>query len=205
MKRTITLQANGTYTLTPNARVFAVISASAPFDAEVDQDGVTTMATDRKLGNPGGQPIKRIVFYETSGADNQITFWTGDQDFVTNVASNTGSSSVVVVPSAGSMGYPFATVSNTPGAPVPLKAASTKFRHAKLVARQNVNGLAIVVNAGNVVLGSGNPVAGQQGFVLQPGDEITLDAPPNQYWDFNKIYMDVVNAGDGVAVVFWSN
>jgi hypothetical protein len=41
------------------------------------------------------------------------------------------------------------------------------------------------------------------GMVLAPGDEVTLEPPADSAWDFNQIWFDVQNAGDGIAVVLW--
>lgn len=196
MQRTITIPANGTYPLRVKASVLVITAANNPFDVETDRDGIRTMAVDRKLGTPGGRPFTRLIFYETAGTDNTVTFYLGDTDFISNTPSNTGIT-------AG-FGAPFVKTNATPGTPVPLKAASKWFRKARLIARRDLNALGGVANTGNVVIGGGDSAVGKQAILLAPGDELTIEAPAGQTWDFYQVYLDVANAGDGVAIAMWS-
>jgi len=94
MQRTITIPANGTYPLRVTGSILVIISATAPFDVDTDRDGRRSMATDRKMGSPGGRQFHRLIFYDTSGADNSITFYVGDQDYTPNTVVNTGITSI---------------------------------------------------------------------------------------------------------------
>lgn len=205
MQRTITLPANGTYPLRVEASVLAILSATASFQVQTDRDGVRTMASDRKLGSVGGPKFKRITFIETGGADNTITFYVGDQEYVANTLANTGSVNAAIVPGLTSIGAPFVKLNATPGTPVAIAAASKPFRKAKLIAQQDLDGLGPATpNAGNIALGGGSAVVANQGMLLAPGDEIVIEAPVGERWDFNQLYFDVASAGDGLAVVLWS-
>jgi hypothetical protein len=83
------------------------------------------------------------------------------------------------------------------GTPEAIAPDGTYFQSATLIglkaARTN--------NVGNVFIGIGAP-NDTQIITLTPGEIKGIKAPPGQKFDFNDFYVDVLNAGDGVAVVY---
>ena len=88
------------------------------------------------------------------------------------------------------------TVSAT-GTPEALAAAGTVFRTATIVgikaARTN--------NVGAVYLGIGG-TNDTQIYKISPGETVKLTAPPGEKYDFNDWYCDVLNAGDGLGIIY---
>ena len=81
--------------------------------------------------------------------------------------------------------------------PEALAADATYFSTATLVAKK----AARTVNTGIVYLGIG-ATNDAQPIPLNPGDIWEIAAPAGQKYDLNDFYLDVVTAGDGVAIVY---
>ena len=83
------------------------------------------------------------------------------------------------------------------GTPEAIAGAGTFFRYATLIAKK----AARVANTGIVYLGvtAGNDT---QPIEMNPGDIFTIEAPPGEKYDFDNWYVDVLNAGDGVIVIY---
>ena len=83
------------------------------------------------------------------------------------------------------------------GTPEALAAKGTFFRDATLIgvkaARTN--------NAGVVYLGI-STTDNTQFFDIQPGEMVGIQALPGEKYDLNDWYLDVLNAGDGVAIIY---
>jgi len=81
--------------------------------------------------------------------------------------------------------------------PEALAADETYFRMATLygikAARTN--------NVGNVFVGIG-ATNDTQIHKITPGQAITIEIPPGEKGDLNDWYCDVLNAGDGVGVIY---
>ena len=83
------------------------------------------------------------------------------------------------------------------GTPEALAAAGTVFRTATIAgikaARTN--------NVGTVYLGIG-ATNDTQVYKISPGETVKLTAPPGEKYDLNDWYCDVLNAGDGLGVIY---
>lgn len=92
MQRTFTVIAKAGYTEAVKGKVFALISSDAPIDVEIDNHGRQTFVPGRTFA---GAPFSRIRFFETSGSNNAITFYAGDQDIALAPTTNDGAYSKV--------------------------------------------------------------------------------------------------------------
>lgn len=81
--------------------------------------------------------------------------------------------------------------------PEAIAADGTFFRRATIIG----NKAARTLNTGDVYIGPSS-ADGSQPFVIGPGESITLDAFPGTKQDLNDWYVDVLNAGDGVVVIY---
>lgn len=83
------------------------------------------------------------------------------------------------------------------GTPEALAAAGTVFRTATLIgikaARTN--------NVGVVYLGIG-ATNDTQVYKISPGETVKLTAPPGEKYDLNDWYLDVLNNGDGLGIIY---
>jgi hypothetical protein len=83
------------------------------------------------------------------------------------------------------------------GTPEALAADGTFFRTATIIGKKAPR----IDNVGIVYLGIG---AGNdtQPYEITPGETIELSAPPGEKYDLNDWYCDVLNAGDGVIIIY---
>ena len=77
-EETITLKANSQYAVEIPGTFFAVLECTAPFKIEPDRGGKRSCSAGVKFSFA---PFKRIMFFETAGADNVITFYAGDAQY----------------------------------------------------------------------------------------------------------------------------
>lgn len=83
------------------------------------------------------------------------------------------------------------------GTPEALAADGTYFRTAKLIGKK----AARTDNVGIVYLGIGG-TNDTQPFPVNPGEEIEIKVPPGEKFDLNDWYCDVLNAGDGLTIIY---
>lgn len=83
------------------------------------------------------------------------------------------------------------------GTPEALAADNTFFRTATLIGLK----AARIANVGNVYLGIG-ATNDTQPILISPNEIINLLAPPGEKYDLNDFYLDVLNAGDGLAIMY---
>lgn len=83
------------------------------------------------------------------------------------------------------------------GTPEALAADGTFFRTATLIGLK----AARTANVGNVFLGIGS-ANDTQPILISPDETIIIIAPPGEKYDLNDFDLDVLNAGDGVAVLY---
>jgi len=81
--------------------------------------------------------------------------------------------------------------------PEALAANDTLFRRATLLGKK----AARTNNAGIVYLGIG-ATNDTQALEINPGETVTIEAPVGCKYDLNDWYLDVLNAGDGVVVIY---
>ena len=86
--------------------------------------------------------------------------------------------------------------------PVPLASQVTNYRKLTLVGCKGLNGPTLSPNAGPVYIGN-SATAGQQPFIINPGDERNFDAAVGKMEDLQRWFLVVGNNGDGV-VASWS-
>jgi len=79
--RTIVLGSGEKQIQTVGGQVFAVISATGTFTVQADQREPVPMTKGRGFGQPGAGDFSRLVFVDTSGSTNTITFYAGDEPF----------------------------------------------------------------------------------------------------------------------------
>lgn len=203
MQKTFTLKANSQRVESVKGKVVACISSTGVFNVELDNGGYQELSTGRKIS---GDAFKRVTFVDTSGSDNTITFYIGNEDItLPNVIQDASSSSTAIANNISSCiastPSQILKTNGTPGTPVALTAAQTYFRKAIIIAQKTLDGLAGAANTGNVAIGASGTAA-QQPILLTPGDSYVIDAPIGGKYDFRNFYLDVANAGDGVVVIY---
>lgn len=92
----------------------------------------------------------------------------------------------------------FVQTNTAAGVPVALTANPTHFRKATVLGKKALDG---TVNVGNVNIGP-SATASQQPYVIAPGDEVELAAPLGAKWNFADWFLDTLNDGDGVVVIY---
>lgn len=81
--------------------------------------------------------------------------------------------------------------------PEALAADGTFFRRAMLIGKK----AARTNNAGIVYLGIGD-TNDTQALEISPNEPINIVAPPGEKYDLNDWYLDVLNVGDGVIIIY---
>jgi hypothetical protein len=94
MQRTVTIPAYAEYVEPVRGKYFALISSTAAVDVELDQNGKETLVPGRKVVVDGG--FIRIRFFETSGADNVVTFSASNGDITLSSPTTTDGQSTTV-------------------------------------------------------------------------------------------------------------
>lgn len=77
-EETITIGANSQQAVDIPGRFFACLSSTSTFKIEIDHGGKRLCSSGVKFSF---EPFKRIVFFETAGVDNTITFYAGDSQY----------------------------------------------------------------------------------------------------------------------------
>lgn len=84
----------------PTSQFFGVYEATGTFDVQLDRESRVPMAVGRKIKAEDGK-FKRVVLFNTSGAENQIVFYAGMQDIDIPVSqTSTGTTQVSMARSA---------------------------------------------------------------------------------------------------------
>lgn len=83
------------------------------------------------------------------------------------------------------------------GTPEALAADNTTFRRATVIGKK----AARTNNTGIVYLGIGS-TNDSQALEISPNETITIEAAPGEKMDLNDFYLDVLNAGDGVIIIY---
>lgn len=83
------------------------------------------------------------------------------------------------------------------GTPEALAADATYFQSAliggmKAARTPNVTGVYLGIGSGNDT----------QPFLINPSEWLSITVPPGQKFDLNDWYLDVLSAGDGVAIIY---
>jgi len=81
--------------------------------------------------------------------------------------------------------------------PEALAADGTFFRRATLIGKKSAR----TNNAGIVYLGIGS-TDDTQAIEISPNEVKGIEAPPGEKYDLNDWYLDVLNAGDGVIIIY---
>ena len=81
--------------------------------------------------------------------------------------------------------------------PEALAADGTFFRSAILIGKKSAR----TANVGIVYLGIG-VTNDTQAFEISPSQVININAPPGEKYDLNDWGLDVLNAGDGVIIIY---
>jgi hypothetical protein len=151
----------------------------------------------------GAQSIFRLNIFRNVAAYNSHMFNIGHPG---DTAWASGSGSLIAIAkaiaaggsasAAGTIAQVIKTVAAT-GTPEAIAATATLFKMATLIgvkaARTN--------NTGIVYVGA-SATNDTQPLAVSPGERVSLEAPPGQKLDLAAIYVDVLNAGDGVAVLY---
>jgi len=85
----------------------------------------------------------------------------------------------------------------SPDTPEPLASEGSYFRTATILGKK----AARINNTGVVYIGIGG-TNDTQPYDINPGEAIELNAPPGEKYDLHDWYCDVVNAGDGVIIIY---
>lgn len=75
MQDTITLKANSNYPVRVSGKHVTILACTAALNVEMDQGGVNHAVAGSQLSSDG---FSKLTFFETSGADNVVTFYAGD-------------------------------------------------------------------------------------------------------------------------------
>lgn len=94
--------------------------------------------------------------------------------------------------------YQLLTTNASTTVPVQLYSTSKPFRTATLIGNKDQ---ARTANTGNVWIGL-TSTNNQQPVLIQPGETITVSAPPGSYFDLRDWYLDVATANDGVVIIY---
>lgn len=92
-QETITVGANSQQAVEVPGRFFACLSANYPFQIEVDHGGKRLCSAGVKFSF---EAFKRIMFFETQGKQNTITFYAGDAQYDGVVPNDNGAVPVTV-------------------------------------------------------------------------------------------------------------
>lgn len=87
------------------------------------------------------------------------------------------------------------------GTPQPLSTVVRNARYAQFIAQKSLNGLSPTANTGIVAIGHSS-AASQQPLSFNPGDERSYIAPAGLSFDLSRFYIDAVNTGDGIVVIY---
>jgi len=175
-------------------------------------DVLTIAAGDNNIGNvdvlsiaAGNNNIGDVDVASIAAGDNNI----GNVDVLTIAAgdNNIGNVDIVTLPAVDLAATLTNAVLAVPtqiiktiaaiATPEALAADGTFFRKATLIGLK----AARTANVGNVYLGIG-ATNDTQPLQIAPSEVITITAPTGAKYDLNDWYLDVLNAGDGVAVIY---
>lgn len=168
MQRTITIAAGGQHVERVKGHVFAVIAATAAFDIDANRSGRETVRANSKIVF---DPFTRLLFDNTSGAENTIIFYAGDDDrfepprnndatiLIQNAGTYPKSSGVIPLPDEGQQFYSGLDGANT--------------RKSFCIANRTVpTGVYATDFAAVLEVGT---IAQPEGIPLYPGEKITID------------------------------
>jgi len=194
----ITIPANGT--LGPMrwpGTNFRVLDSTDDFLVAFDGSAFLPASIGLPYSAPTLDEFRVIAFKNPTATDITATVYAGNLDTRDERKVYTGSVAAIIIPTAA-VPTQFLKTSTAAAAPVALKAVSTSFSKATLLAK---NSLAGADNTGNVNIGP-SPTANQQPFLLAPGDELVLAPAIGLKWDFADWYLKVATNGDGVVVIY---
>lgn len=184
--RTISIPANGLAVETLTGRFFAVISATGGFTVEPAGAAIKLpMVTGRKFGSADAPPFNRLVFTDTSGSINSVTFYAGDVPYevseTTSGMTIAAADVISITPAAVTHTCDFEDVSN----------ASTAFASKKSISITNTGAVDCTVNCGGL---------GER--TLASGDDVSFTVLRMQD-SLPSITVDTTGGGGGVARVAW--
>ena len=163
------------------------LQTSADITAEVTSEASSPNVKVTKWGNDNVDANAGAVGDGTL----RTTLGSDDPAVVSLAVLRTLTSSVATTPTQITK-----TVAAT-GTPEALAPNGTYFRMAKLSGKK----AARTDNAGIVYLGIGG-TDNTQPFPINPGEEIEIKVPPGEKFDLNDWYCDVLNAGDGLTIIY---
>ena len=197
MQRTVTIAANSQYTERVKGKVCGLISASAPIDIEADQEGRQTFVPGRKIS---GQAFKRLTFFETSGADNTIIFYAGDDDIVLTSPTSTDGVSTNVNTSGGDTtvtpteGIKVLTADNTP---TQLSTSATiTFKQILIYPAKAVASGILTPNGADIYIGRSATYQPDQRAATDVAYPVVYECPQGQRMLLSKIRIQGTT-GDG--------
>jgi len=213
---TITIPAavngSGVQTYSAGGRYFLVSALTGPCRV------VTDLGDEYNLNNPGdgwGDPTSKVfrtlTFYNDTGSPITLTFqasMTVVRSPDTNVTSNVNVTSTLtntLVNCAVAAVVQALVRVAAAGTPVRFAAGGNFARNILVIAQQTLapadkGGTA---NTGNVQIGVGTGVQGNQPLELGPGMQYVFTAPEGAKFDLGTFWVDALNNGDGIVIIYW--
>jgi len=179
---------------------FRIVDSTADFRVSLDQSAFLPAAVGLPYHAPDGDEFRNVTLNNPSGDAIIATLYAGSLYMGDERRRLSGNINMTLLFTAASSGQFLKTHAQDETA-ARLKSVSFPFQKAIILAKKSLAG---TNNVGNVRLAvSGVP--DEQPLTLEPGDEITLEAPFGQYWDFHDWFLSVDNDNDGVVVIFSGN
>ena len=209
--QTITIPANSVAPIHASGRFFLVTDLTGAFHIVTNHgDQYDFASSGSGFGDEQTPRFGTLTFYNDTAAPNTITFYvsnipikTPDANITSSVNVTTSTQSPVSTSSEIVPGQ-FVKNTTTGAGPVALANAGTFATTIILLGQKTVahpdNGG--TVNTGKVFIGF-SAVNGSQPIELAPGDSFVFSVSSGRKLDLGKIYLDVLNDGDGVAVLYY--
>lgn len=206
----ISIPANRVVTMTvPPSSVFFVVSATGTFKAKIGNGSKQVFESGDGFGNPGTKQFRRVSFYDTSGAENDLQVWMANSEYKSPQANVTVPDGVTITNAptvlpraalancADAVPSQFLKTSTAAAAPVALASAATKFRWALVLGRKTESG---TPNEGSVWIGASSS-ASKQPIEIVSGGAWIFPVPSGERWSFGDWFLKVENDGDGVVIL----
>jgi hypothetical protein len=107
MESTVTIPANKKTVLAIPGRVFFCIEASNEFKLRADNREKVSMNTGKTYGSETARAFSRLIFYNTTANDINVTFYAGFEDYQSGDVTSVGSVTVAAMKDAATYSKSF--------------------------------------------------------------------------------------------------
>ena len=208
---TLTIPAGGVSSVHAGGKYFLLTATDGAFRTITSHgDEFDFSETGSGFGNDQSPRFGKLTFYNDSGAPVTITFYVSDSPIKTpdvNVTSNvnvTATLASALATSAEIVPTQFLKTTTVGAGAVALANAGSFATSIQIIARKTLAPVSFggTANAGSVAIGFSN-VNNQEPIELTPGDVWTFSVSAGRKLDLGKIFLDVLNDGDGVVVLYY--